>query len=131
MESTSDSSGYSDSDSDELDEDWDSESDTAEDILDPNNSKAALFQENDRLPAPLAKKYFEEGGIYGMVLHKKPDNVRLGMVIEIRAEKFIYRTFFIGGSKMKTYHEGAKDSEFEYNVELLWPKIISHERGSI
>ena len=46
---------------------------------------------------------------------KKPDNVRLGMVIEIKAEKFIYRTFFIRGSKMKTYHEGAKDAEFEYN----------------
>ena len=115
MESKSDSSGYSDSDSDELDEDWYSESDTAEDIPDPNNSKAALFQENDRLPVPLAKKYFEEGGIYSMVLHKKPDNVRLGMVIEIKAEKFIYRTFFIRGSKLKTYHEGAKDAEFEYN----------------
>ena len=50
-----------------------------------------------------------------MVLHKKPDNVRLGMVIEIKAEKFIYRTFFVRGSKMKTYHEGAKDAEFEYN----------------
>ena len=37
------------------------------------------------------------------------------MVIEIKAEKFIYRTFFIRGSKMKTYHEGAKDAEFEYN----------------
>ena len=36
------------------------------------------------------------------------------MVIEAMEEAFMFRTFFIWGSKAKTFHEGAKDKKYDY-----------------
>ena len=37
------------------------------------------------------------------------------MVIECRKRTFIFRCFFVRGKKRKTFHQGAKDIEYQYS----------------
>ena len=51
--------------------DWYNESDTSEDIPDPNLKPEALYQERDKLPTVLHSSHFVEGLICTMTLKKK------------------------------------------------------------
>ena len=42
-------------------EDWYCESDTSDEIPDPNLDKTSLYQEENKLPVPILKKHFVEG----------------------------------------------------------------------
>ena len=42
-------------------EDWYADSDTSEEVPDPNDDPASLYQEYDCLPVSLSKKHFIEG----------------------------------------------------------------------
>ena len=87
------------------DEDWYNESDTDEDLPDPNNSAQRLFQDIDLLPVELTNQHFQEGIIYTMTLAKQRKNPMLVMVMLTRLIDFKYRIFFVRGSKRKTYHQ--------------------------
>ena len=52
------------------DVDWYQESDTSEEIPDPNQRNAKLFQDVDTLPVEIKKSHFQEGIIYFMTLDK-------------------------------------------------------------
>ena len=95
--------------------DWYRDSDTSEDIPDPYDDDKALFQDVNVLPVSLQKDNFQEGLIYRMTLKEKHGVTFLGMVIETMEEAFLFRTFFVRGSKAKTFHEGAEDKKFEYS----------------
>ena len=94
--------------------DWYNDSDTSEDIPDPNLQDDPLFQKVDTLPEELCNKHFEEGLIYVMTLNKERDKTILVMAIESRQVDFSYRTFFVRGSSSQTFHEGGKDRTARY-----------------
>ena len=118
-------SGGSDSDtkSDSEPEDWYNESDTSENIPDPNVADESLFQDVDMLPEILTRDHFVEGVLYATTMRTNRKQTSLGMVIEKKDSSFIFRAFFVRGSKRKTFHEGAKDAEIRYeNVWRLAPR---------
>ena len=99
-------------------EDWYCESDTSENLPDPNESEDHLYQEENKLPIPLRKNHFREGIVYSMALCKKPKVSILVMVIHANVNTFLYRVFFTSGSSRKSYHEGAKDKRAKYTEVL-------------
>ena len=50
-----------------------------------------------------------------MTLINEKHIMYLVMVIECRTTKFIFRCFFVRGKKRKTFHQGAKDIEYQYS----------------
>ena len=50
-----------------------------------------------------------------MTLKDEKHIIYLGMVIECRTTKFIFRCFFVRGKKRKTFHQGAKHIEYQYS----------------
>ena len=54
-------------------EDWYHESDTSENIPEPNDEPAALYQDLNTLPVPLLNYNFDEGLLYTMTLEKNHD----------------------------------------------------------
>lgn len=101
-------------DDEHMNEDWYHESDTDEDIPDPNNQKEALFQKANTLPVYLSKKHFQEGLLYTMVLEQEHDKPMLVMIIAKGNMEFTYRLFFARGSAMKTFHEAGSDKTAKY-----------------
>ena len=99
----------------ESSEDWYHESDTSENIPDPNCSEDPLYQDVNKLPVGLRKGHFEEGLLYSMTLDQGRENTMLVMIVEVKENTFIYRNFFCRGSKRKTFHEGAKDQEIKFS----------------
>ena len=119
----------------EKNSDWYNDSDTSEDIPDPNLQDDPLFQKVDTLPEELCNKHFEEGLIYVMTLNKQRDKPLLIMVIESRQMDFSYRTFFVRGSSRKTYHQGGTDETASYgDIWRLAPRdelVIEREISTI
>ena len=112
-------SDYYLSDSDEAKlEDWYSESDTSENLPDPNESKDPLYQEENKLPTPLRKNHFREGIVYTIALCKNSKVGMLVMVIHADVNTFLYRVFFTNGSSRKSYNEGAEDKRAKYTEVL-------------
>ena len=87
---------------DEKDEDWYASSDTSADIPNPDMNKDPLYQDEDSLPEPLNKSYFEEGLLYTLTLLSKRYNPMLVQIIELEQDKFVYQTFFNAASKAMT-----------------------------
>ena len=54
----------------------------------------------------------------------------LGMVIECRKTKFIFRRYFVRGKKQKTFHQRAKDIEYQYSqvFRLVPRRELERER---
>ena len=105
-------------DGENMDADWYHESDTGEEVPDPNMQKEALFQKPNTVPVGLSKNHFEEGLYYFMVLDKDHDKPMLVMILETGIDEFVYRVFYIRGSSAKTYHEAGKDKTATY--EEVW-----------
>ena len=79
------------------DEDWyHTDSDTDEDIPDPNLLLDPLFQDVDKLPEPLKKNHFEEGLLYAMTKCKDKKTMNIILIILVKR-----RTFFSGCSLPK------------------------------
>ena len=78
----------------ESSEDWYHESDTSENIPDPNCSEDPLYQDVNKLPVGLRKGHFEEGLLYSMTLDQGRENTMLVMIVEVKENTFIYRNFF-------------------------------------
>ena len=93
---------------DEANEDWYNDSDTSEEIPDPNIDPQPLYQEVDKLPTILQRDHFVEGIIYTMTLGVKKEQSMLILVLQTYADKFTYRNFFVLNSKRKTWHQGGK-----------------------
>ena len=74
--------------------DWYNESDTSEDITDPNLQPEALYQERDKLPIALQSSHFVEGLICTMTLKKKKKRPMLILIFELLQDAFLYRVFF-------------------------------------
>ena len=111
------SSGGSSTDEDGAfeDQDWyNGDSDTSEDIPDPNLDVKALYQDFDKLPKTLQNKHFKEGLLYSLILNTKKTITFLGMVILVKKKNFVFRIFGSQGSAAKTFHEGSSDKEFDY-----------------
>ena len=120
------------SDREENKNDWYRDSDTSEDVPDPNDSEEALYQKADTLPVSLHKKHFEEGRVYTMTLAKNHRVHLLIMIIARRQSTFIYRTFFSVGAKRKTFHEGRKDQVSSYDaVWRLAPRERLCQKGDL
>ena len=102
------------SDWDEDQEDWYHSSDTENDMPDPNMDPKPLYQDRNMLPEPLTREHFLEGLLYTMTLQKDHQKSMLVMITHAKNKKFLYRQFFIRGSKRKTFHEGAQDKEIDY-----------------
>ena len=119
---------------DEL-KDWYNESDTDEDVPDPNNSAQRLFQDIDVLPVELTNQHFEEGIVYTMTLAKQRKNPMLVMVMHTRLIDFKYRIFFVRGSRRKTYHQAGTSKVSRYDeVWRLAPRrelIITQDPSTI
>ena len=81
-------------DYDEKLEDWYHSSDTSDDIPDLNMSADPLFQDQDRLPAPLQRDHFKEGLIYTMTKHSDRKYALLVLIIEAKLRTFSYQLFF-------------------------------------
>ena len=95
-------------------ENWYNDSDTADDIPDPNQKPECLYQDVNTVPVKLRPSHFEEGLLYTITLRERSTFSMLVMVIETNKTSFLYRTFFYRGSSRKTYHEGAKDKSCPY-----------------
>ena len=115
-ESESKSSINSENERDESIEDWYADSDTSEEVPDPNDDPVSLYQEYDCLPVSLSKKHFIEGLIYTIVLQENKSIRMLAMVIETKRSSFTYRVFNVIGSSRKTYHQGANDKVCDYSA---------------
>ena len=96
-------------------EDWYHDSDTSEDIPDPNFSAARLYQEIDKLPVGLENYHLQEGAICTMTLEEKKTHPMLIMIVETSNTNFLYRVFFVQKSKQKTWHQGAEDKKTTYD----------------
>ena len=107
-----------DIDSENEPSDWYRESDTSDDLPHPNVSKQALYQDENKLPVLLKQSHFEEGLVYTLTLKSKSCQPMLVMVIHHGKKTFLCRTFFIKGSRKKTYHLGAKDKKVSYEEVL-------------
>ena len=95
-------------------EDWYNNSDTSEEIPDPNTQDEPLYQKANLLPVDLTKKHFEEGLAYVITLKKQRENPMLVMLIETRQNDFTYRTFFVRGSSRETFHDRGRDKTATY-----------------
>ena len=98
--------------------DWYNESDTSEDLPDPNLQPEALYQERDKLPTVLQPSHFLEGLICTMTLKKKKTRPMLILIVELFQNDFVYRVFFFQKSSAKTWHQGADDKLTLY--EYVW-----------
>ena len=76
-----------------------------------------MYQDVDNLPERL-RNHFEEGLIYLMTLGNDKKITALGMIIVVKTKSFIYRVFYTKGSGRKTFHEGGKDREYDF--EDVW-----------
>ena len=94
-------------------EDWYNNSDTSENIPDPD-SEESLFHDINELPIPISPNHFVEGLLYCLTMKNNKSQTSLSMIIEKKESTFIFRTFFVRGSKRKTFHEGAKDKEYRH-----------------
>ena len=113
----------SENDVGEINEDWYRDSDTSEDIPEPNTLEVPLYQDRNSLPTPLKKKHFELGVIFTMTMLKKRHESNLVMIIEGGEETFVYRIFFARGSSRKTFHQGLGDKTARYkDVWRLAPR---------
>ena len=77
--------------------DWDAESDTSEqseEFPDPNDSTESLYQDKNKLPELLRVDHFEEGMIYAATLDRDHKVMMLGMIIELKDNSFLWRSFF-------------------------------------
>ena len=102
-------------DSFQVENDWYNESDTSEDIPDPNLQPEALYQERDKLPTVLQSLHFVEGLICTMTLKKKNKSPMLILIVELLQKDFLYRVFFYQKSSAKTWHHGADDKLTSYD----------------
>ena len=95
--------------------DWyHSDSDTDEEIPDPNKNPEPLFQDVDQLPEPLQKKHFQEGFIFAMTLLEDKRIIHLGMIVLVSEHTFLFRLFAAKGTSRKTFHEGRRDKQYNY-----------------
>ena len=69
------------SDWDEAEEDQYRDSDTSENLPDPNNLGVPLYQDVNKLPVDLKKHHFEEGLVYFMTLKTCKKHPMLAMII--------------------------------------------------
>ena len=106
------------------DEDWyHTDSDTDEDIPDPNLLLDPLFQDVDKLPEPLKKNHFEEGLLYAMTKCKDKKTMNIILIILVKRRTFLFRLLSAKGTNRKTFHEGRKDEELRYcDVWRLAPR---------
>jgi len=95
-------------------EDWYNDSDTSEEIPDPNTQDEPLYQKANLLPVDLTKKHFEEGLAYVITFKKQRENPMLAMLIETRQNDFFYRTFYVRGSTRQTFHDHGRDKKAAY-----------------
>ena len=99
------------------------DSDTEDEIPDPNLSPIALYQDTDKLPEPLEKGHFQEGIIYALTLKNDRAVINLGMIILVTDSSFLFRVFTAKGTSRKTYHDGAADKEFAFDqIQRLAPR---------
>ena len=103
-------------DSENMDAEWYQESDTGDDIPDPNMQKEALFQKPDTLPVELPKDHFEEGLLYFMVFDNDHDSPLMVMIIETGIVAFLYRVFYVRGSSTKTWHEAGTNKSINMKM---------------
>ena len=68
-------------DGENMDNLWYHESDTSEDIPDPNLEEKSLFQKWNSLPVELRKDHFQEGLLYLMTLDQACKEPMLVMII--------------------------------------------------
>ena len=112
------------------------DSDAEKEIPNPNDWPENLYQDINKLPEPLKKEHFQEGILYFMTLNATKKRSSLGMVIEVRSNKFIWRNYGIRGSSQKTYHESGKDNEHSFDEvwrlaprrELMIPRSTENIR---
>ena len=50
-----------------------------------------------------------------MTLHKEKHVTLLGLLIEKKKKKFIFRVYYTKGAKRKSFHQGAKDKVLSYD----------------
>ena len=107
-------SGGSDSDtkSDSEPEDWYNESDTSENIPDPNVSDESLFQDVDMLPEILTRDHFVEGVLYATTMKTNRKQTSLGMVIEKKDSSFILERSLLGGRNERLSMKVLKMQKF-------------------
>ena len=94
-------------------EDWYNDSDTSEEIPDPNRQDEPLYQKANSLPVDLTKKHFE-GLAYVITLKKQRENPMLVMLIETRQNDFTCRTLFVRGSSREKFHDRSRDKTVTY-----------------
>ena len=101
-------------------EDWyaPNDSETEKEVPDPNSEEAAMYQDVDKLPEHLSKNHFQEGLIYLVTLGYEKNKTALGMIIEVKAKCFIFRVFYTKGRGRKTFHDGGKDKQYDF--EDVW-----------
>lgn len=92
----------------ESSEDWYHESDTSENIPDPNCSEDPLYQDVNKLPVGLRKGHFEEGLLYSMTLDQGRENTMLVMIVEVKENTFIYRNFSAEDRSVKHSMKGLQ-----------------------
>ena len=102
--------------SDERHVDWYNESDTAEDVPDPNMEIEPLYQDVGCMPVPLQPFHFEVGLLYTMTLDKQRNNQMLVWIVEAKDSLFSYQCNFNLVSRAKTWHETGKSSTCAYSV---------------
>ena len=111
------------SDIENSDQDQYHESDTADDIPDPNTEETPLFQDVDKMPEAIKKQHFEIGMIYFMSMEKDREHPFLAMVTDFQDVVFTYRVFYVRGSARQTQHHGGKDKKAQIaDVQRLAPR---------
>ena len=117
MESGDSEDFESSHESEEETSDWydPDESETDQNIPNPNDDPKALFQEEDKLPKLIRKEHFREGWLYSMTMIGEKDVTLLGMVVETKDDTFLFRVFANKGKKRVNYHDGAKDKKYQYD----------------
>ena len=118
----------------DVESDWYRESDTGDEIPDPNMQKEPLYQKSGKLPCRVRVSHFEEGLIYTMTFLKEKLKPMLAMITAKRTHDFSYRVFFVRGSSRKTYHQAGTDRKAKYDdvwrlaprKELIFPQEVSN-----
>jgi len=104
-------------------EEWYDDSDTSQEIPDPNYQDEPLYQKAISPPVDLTKKYFEEGLVHVITLKKQRESPKLVMHMETRQNDFTYRTFFVRGSSRGTFHGRGRNKNAAYeDVFRLAPR---------
>ena len=99
-------------------EDWYRDTDTEQEIPDPNQDPQSLYQTSNKLPELLEKKHFVEGILYSFTLQKEKSVTFLGLLIECKRSSFIFRIYHTLGASRKIFHEGADDKEWD--IDEVW-----------